>query len=69
MPVRSPFVNLPTYTQFPTSLVLRYTFGQLSETAGDDEEAVSLLHKKYRRVAKILRVGLVEVTVPKAIPI
>ena len=36
---RDPLVNLPTHTHIPTSLVLRYTFGQLPETAGDDEAA------------------------------
>ena len=37
--VRSPFVNLLSYAHFPTSLVPRYTFGQIPETAGENEEA------------------------------
>ena len=36
---RSPLENLPAHTYTPTSLVLKYAFGQLLETAGDDEEA------------------------------
>jgi hypothetical protein len=32
-------VNLLAHTHIPASLVLRYAFGQLLETAGDDEEA------------------------------
>ena len=36
---RSPLVNLPAHTHIPTSLVLKYAFGKIPETADDDEEA------------------------------